>query len=112
MTTTGVGADGAGTEEERKVSRGPGLLTGVAPKRALQRVFGNSGGDGNSRRPPEGRGLPLARLACRALLPSVALGGFASAAAAAAAAAATTTTGAGGAAASLAPLLTNRWWVR
>ena len=108
MTTTGVGADGAGTEEERKVSRGPGLLTGVAPKRALQRVFGNSGGDGNSRRPPEGRGLSLARLACRALLPSVALGGFASAAAAAAA----TTTGAGGAAASLAPLLTNRWWVR
>ena len=95
-------AAGAGIEQECEDSRGrQGLLTRVAPKRALHRVFGN-GGEGGGR-PPKGDGLSLARLACCALLPSVALSGFASAAAAA--------RGAEGAAAALSPVLTNRWWV-
>lgn len=93
--------EGTGMEEERMVTPGQGLLTRVTPKRALRRIFGDSGAD-SSNRPSEGRGLSLARLACGALLPSVALAGFASAAAAA---------GVGGAAAALSPLLTNRWWV-
>eukprot|EP00752_Nemacystus_decipiens_P009465 g8463.t1 len=101
-TTTRISgvAAGAGIEDhESKVASGQqGLLTRVTPERVLRRMFGKSGGA--SRKPSGDRGLSLARLACRALLPSVALGGFASAAA-----------GAGGAAASLSPLLTNRWYV-
>lgn len=93
-------AEGPGLEQELHVSRVQSLLTRAMPKTELRRFLKDSGG--NSSRPSEGCGLPLARLACCALLPSVVLGGFASAAAAA---------GVGGAAAGLSPLLANRWWV-
>ncbi len=69
---------------------GRGLLTRGIPSKAIQHP-GRSGRGG----------LSLARLACCALLPSVALAGFASAAAAA---------GAGAGTAALSPLLTNRWY--
>lgn len=68
---------------------GRSLLTRGIPRKALQQP-GRSGRGG----------LSLARLACCALLPPVALAGFASAAAAA---------GAGAGAAALSPLLSNRW---